>query len=325
MNSTQLNPERCLGCNEPVKDISSLGVLGVKYFSCPSCGRYGLDSFARHSLDGIWLDDRQRAAVRHLIRTRERRDDPYVFRKDVKTLLENLPLPKPAEQAALLLLHVGKRTTAGEEIDFHYKEEAPTLGCVNQNGTVFIVQSLERAGLISTNRVMGSQIRISLTLLGWQRFEELQRRDLDSRRGFMAMDYRNVALREILEDHLKPAARLAGFELDRLDDKPEAGNINVRMLVEIRRSRFVVADLTDGNKGAYWEAGFAEGLGLPVIYTCEKSVFHNPEVRHFDVKHQHTIEWTADNPQGFAEVLKATIRNTLPLVAKLSEAPQVQE
>jgi len=33
-----------------------------------------------------------------------------------------------------------------------------------------------------------------------------------------------------------------------------------RMRLEIRRSRFAVVDLTHGNRGAYWEAGFAEGL-----------------------------------------------------------------
>ena len=30
---------------------------------------------------------------------------------------------------------------------------------------------------------------------------------------------------------------------------------------------------THGDPGAYWEAGFAEGLGKPVIYTCEKDDF----------------------------------------------------
>jgi nucleoside 2-deoxyribosyltransferase len=44
--------------------------------------------------------------------------------------------------------------------------------------------------------------------------------------------------------------------------------IDDQMRVALRTSRFVVADLTRGNRGAYWEAGFAEGLGRPVIYTC---------------------------------------------------------
>ena len=38
----------------------------------------------------------------------------------------------------------------------------------------------------------------------------------------------------------------------------------------IRDAKFVIADLTHDNNGAYWEAGYAEGLGKPVIYICEK-------------------------------------------------------
>ena len=72
---------------------------------------------------------------------------------------------------------------------------------------------------------------------------------------------------------LMPAVASAGFDLVRLDEDPQAGSIDERLRVEIRKSRFLVADLTHGNPGAYWEAGFAEGLGKPVIYTCEKDDF----------------------------------------------------
>ena len=35
----------------------------------------------------------------------------------------------------------------------------------------------------------------------------------------------------------------------------------------------MISDLSHGNYGAYWEAGFAEGLGKAVIYTCERTIF----------------------------------------------------
>ena len=44
------------------------------------------------------------------------------------------------------------------------------------------------------------------------------------------------------------------------------------MLVEIRRARFLLAELTGDNSGVYWEAGYATGLGRPVFYTCQKGV-----------------------------------------------------
>jgi nucleoside 2-deoxyribosyltransferase len=51
--------------------------------------------------------------------------------------------------------------------------------------------------------------------------------------------------------------------------------ISTQLRVNIRRSRFLVCDLTHGNRGAYWESGFAEGLGKPAIYTCRKDVFED--------------------------------------------------
>jgi nucleoside 2-deoxyribosyltransferase len=88
--------------------------------------------------------------------------------------------------------------------------------------------------------------------------------------------------------------------------------------VEIRTSRFLIADLTHGNQGAYWEAGFAEGLGKPVIYTCEKSQFEIYKT-HFDTNHHLTVKWDKEQPEEFKKKLKDTIRATLPDEAVLMD------
>ena len=88
------------------------------------------------------------------------------------------------------------------------------------------------------------------------------------------------------------------------------------MREEIQNAELVVADLTHDNPGAYWEAGYAEGLGKPVIYTCEKTKFEQQKT-HFDTNHLLTIQWDPENPAKAAEELKATIRATLPHLAKL--------
>lgn len=134
------------------------------------------------------------------------------------------------------------------------------------------------------------------------------------------MAYRNAPLTAIFFSHLKPAVLAAGFDLRRLDEEPPAGLIDARLQNEIRVARFLVADLSDENRGAYWEAGFATGLSKPVIYTCEKAVFENEKTRpHFDTDHFHTILWEPDKPADFGEELKQTIRATLPKDAKLTD------
>ena len=128
--------------------------------------------------------------------------------------------------------------------------------------------------------------------------------------AFMAMPFEDSLLDRVFAV-FKKAVRDTGFELRRLDEKAPAGSITDRLLVEIRRSKFLIAELTSDNSGAYWEAGFATGVGRPVIYTCEKRYFDELGT-HFDTSHHQTVIWEEDKLDIAAEQLKATIRATLP-------------
>ena len=75
-------------------------------------------------------------------------------------------------------------------------------------------------------------------------------------------------------------------------------------------ARFVISDLTQGSYGAYWEAGFAEGRGIPVIYTCEKAEWKKNKT-HFDTNHMATIIWDIDELKKAENALVAMIRATL--------------
>ena len=69
---------------------------------------------------------------------------------------------------------------------------------------------------------------------------------------------------------------------------------------------------THDNNGAYWEAGFAEGLGKPVIYICKKEKFEDQKT-HFDTNHCTTVPWSRDEDEGFRQELTATLRRSLDL------------
>jgi hypothetical protein len=137
----------------------------------------------------------------------------------------------------------------------------------------------------------------------------------------MAMQFGEDVLDAVYQD-FKAAVEETGFNLFKLDEKPRAGLIDDRLRVEILGSRFLIADLTHGNQGAYWEAGYAEGLGKPVIYTCEKKKFHDKTGggTHFDTNHHLTVLWEPEDIQRACNELKATIRATLPGEAKLEDA-----
>jgi hypothetical protein len=157
---------------------------------------------------------------------------------------------------------------------------------------------------------MSSGTQVTLTFEGWRLYEELRRGTPSGRKAFIAMEYGHTDLDALVNDHFKPAVAETGFFLRRLDDDQPAGLIDDRLRVEIQSSRFLLVDLTHRNLGAYWEAGYAEGLGKPVIYTCEESKFE--VATHFDTNHNLHVLWNAANIEPALKKLKATIRATIP-------------
>jgi hypothetical protein len=136
-----------------------------------------------------------------------------------------------------------------------------------------------------------------------------------SRLAFMAMKFGLPQVDIVVEKCFKPAVVRTGFELRKLTDQQPAGLIDDQIRAALLSARFVIADLTHGSHGAYWEAGYAEGLGLPVIYTCQKSEW-DIQKTHFDTSHLVTIIWDEADLRRAEDALAATIRATLRAEAK---------
>lgn len=91
---------------------------------------------------------------------------------------------------------------------------------------------------------------------------------------------------------IEGAIRDSGYEPMRIDKKEHIDKIDDQIIAEIRRSRFVVADFTSQPEkprgGVYYEAGFAHGLNIPVIWTCRKDLIEHV---HFDTRQYNHIIW----------------------------------
>ena len=130
-----------------------------------------------------------------------------------------------------------------------------------------------------------------LTVAGHVRLAELEATHTPSARAFVAMWF-DDSMSEAWEKGVAPAVRDTGYEPVRIDRKEHANKIDDEIVAEIRRARFVVADFTHGDSGArggvYYEAGFAQGLGIPVIFCCRKDRL---EEVHFDTRQYNHIVW----------------------------------
>ncbi len=108
------------------------------------------------------------------------------------------------------------------------------------------------------------------------------------------------AMENVWRDGIKPAIEDAGYKALRIDRKEYTNKIDDEIIAEIRRSRFVVCDVTceliehNGEQIAihrgsvYYEAGFAHGLNIPLIFTCRKDVL---EKIAFDTRQYPHIVW----------------------------------
>ena len=195
------------------------------------------------------------------------------------------------------------------------------IGALSEKSTDLIIMQLLQRQLVELRNAPNNSGRtFSLSYDGWGYYDELQRNRTESRNVLMAMQYNDPELDLVVKDYFKPAINMTGFNLVRLDESGvrKAGLIDAHMEVAIRTSRFIVADLTHKNTGAYWEAGFAHGLGKPVIYTCRKKEFSEQRT-HFDTNHHQTVVWNPEEPQSAAEELKDIIRATLPDEAILQD------
>ena len=93
------------------------------------------------------------------------------------------------------------------------------------------------------------------------------------------------SMKDLREKGIKPGIMDAGYDPIRIDETESIEKIDDAIIAEIRRSRFIVVDFTHGENGArgsvYYEAGFAHGMEIPVIFLCRKDMIS--EI-HFDTR-----------------------------------------
>lgn len=148
--------------------------------------------------------------------------------------------------------------------------------------------------LISKNYISGKinengdgtprlQYPYKITTEGWNEIEK-SLHNVYSRQVFIAMRFSPEM--QPVREAIKRAIRDSGLEPTIIDEIEHINYIPLEILSTIKKSGFMIADLTEQNNGVYYEAGFAGGLNIPVIFTCKKD-----DVRHFDISQVNTILW----------------------------------
>lgn len=179
-------------------------------------------------------------------------------------------------------------------------------GKTKVNDFVRMASILEDQGYIEKQSTTQS-ITFSMTPHGWAKLEELATSRIESKQAFVAMWFNNE-MTSVWNDGLYKGIEDAGYLALRIDNKEHNDKICDEIIAEIRRSRFVVADFTQNRGGVYFEAGFALGLGIPVIWTVQQAFLQDEGV-HFDTRQYNHIDYKT--PEELRSRLCNRIRATI--------------
>lgn len=148
---------------------------------------------------------------------------------------------------------------------------------------------------------------LAISPAGWDYLESLKQVNPDSQIGFCAMWFADP-MRSLWDQAIEGAIRDSGYQPLVMFKYEHNNRIDDEIVALIRRSRFVVADFTGQRGGVYFEAGYASGLALPVIWTCREDDLENI---HFDNRQYNFITWRHDQLPDFRHALRNRIEATL--------------
>jgi len=329
---------RCHFCDyDQIKDLEEPGAGRKPYsYICIRCGHVCLYRDDADLIEARRYTDNEKIILSSHFRTTYELNMRRTERKplrivDLNTVIQSHRPLDPLEKLdnALQIIehdsqYVGNRLKINPGNDFPYYH------CSNGKELFSILDLLLRDGFISAPDPVNAHNDLFLLTKGYERLREIKRQRKDSRLCFVAMWFADE-MNDVYAKAVKPAIEYieegekeSRFKAVRIDNVEHTNDINDEIIATIRRSRFMVCDLTGYRGGVYYEAGFAFGLGMEVIYTCRedwvkasKQIFHDKDGKevgiikegvHFDLEHRPHIRWSPDKLDEFREKLTNRIK-----------------
>ncbi|HZW24656.1 MAG TPA: hypothetical protein VFF26_04150 [Gallionella sp.] len=318
---------KCPICNSEAESrfLRELDGEGV---NCPRCGQFRITREASVNWRRFTGEERLIANACGWIREHQNE----LINSETVELIETLKAPTVTEKANRLLRYLGRISAYfGEQFGISLQEARSPLSVPTPNGflpvlelmgvastvngdeVVHLLKYLEDERLLEINKLSTTTNYISVSAGGFSHIEQLAAFNPESNIGFCAMWF-DDSVNFLYDKAIEPAIGNAGYRPFRIDKEEHVNRIDDEIFANIRSSRFVVADFTHGETGVrggvYFEAGFAQGLGLPVIWTCRSDMLSEAKL-HFDIRQYNFLEWTDASLDDFKDRLQKRIEAIL--------------
>jgi len=326
--------DKCHICGFPLKYFRTTGNDSYSC-DCYRCGKYSISIEAYSDLDGHITTESQVANLSGWIRENQ---NEFITTEKLKRL-SSITTPNVSEKANRILLYLSRiypipgqsfqdiyytldnlnEHIKSAELQNHQVINAEKLFPIFSIGYAASIEEIEYLlydYLFREKKYLNLDGNQKMTPKGWAFIESYNSKNPESKIAFIAMKF-DDSLKDFSEKWVETAIRETGFEPIRIDKYQHNNIIDDEIIANIKRSRFLIADLTGNSYGVYFEAGFAKGLDLPVIYLCNENYFNNETDKvHFDTNHYPFILWNNTNGNDLMEKLKNRIEATIGLVKK---------
>lgn len=279
---------------------------------CPRCGKYFISRSAIVTLKNVRLSERQ---VANLSGWLNENPEAAINTQNLDNLLA-LKTPTVSERAEKLMVAIEKNSKfIGDTVGISYSNGAnswlSTSWSQNRDELTYLVEKylMQECGWVLDAKAfdLDANITVQLTPSGYAYLDQLRQGQGEGIQGFCAMWF-NEAVAPIWTEAISPAIAGAGYRPIRIDEVNHNNRIDDEILAQIRRSRFVIADFTGDRGGVYFEAGFALGLGIQVIWTIREQDLKGV---HFDNRQYNFLQWNLNDLPSFKKALQSRIEATL--------------
>jgi hypothetical protein len=295
--------DQCLICKSAVPEYTWNHPEPGARIKCELCGEYRLSERLAQDIYSYPLRDSHiySGAIRE-----NYEQGIVLWVENLKELRDSVMVPKnPFESIDRILFYVLRKIKSADDGVELKQTDRSIAYAKNPSEFSYFLWMAQQLGYLE--RHPQGQSRDRLTPNGWKHLANLPHKDIRTSQAFVAMWF-HIDLEDVWENGFRSALKQTGYDPMRIDRTEHNEKIDDRIIAEIRKSGLLIADFTGQRGGVYFEAGFAMGLGLPVIWTCRDTDIKN---LHFDTRQYNHIVWTdtADLKQRLINRIEATLPN----------------
>lgn len=291
----------CPVCKTGIEPVERyIGGIDVVKIMCPNCGRF---SITETVLVPFSESDHKDPDLCFAIRTRsDRGEEVTVDSGNRGEILSGIKIPTSVKDIAELILIKAYQSEDSSLI--LSMENSLRFGIKSRTKMQFVIRYFKDAGWFDIIDLGDGGGVLTITGEGIRRAEDIFSPNHRSTQVFVAMSYKQ-SLEIVYTEAIKAAVQSCQLDALRIDEHSFNDEILKNIQEQIDRSKFIIADLTYNSPGVYYEAGYAAGRNIPVIYCCRES---DKENIHFDINHFNFIVWS--DSEGLKKSLIKRITDT---------------